>query len=240
MVVLIAGWACPAYWMESLAQAIIGHGREDYQLASIHQFGHDPASWRTGLAQWLRDLQPCQVVAWSMGAMAAMDVLQAEPDLETESWVLLAPTLRFCEGPDWPWGQPTAAVRALRRAVQTNPIEALVRFRQSCAQPHTLPPDVALSDARQMAAFSLPELTEALRHLERWDLRPVRSVPHRRVLVIHGHQDAIIPVEAGRQVAQQLGAALAVGDEMGHDMVVRCPELLAQTIRDCFDTRSHE
>jgi len=148
-----------------------------------------------------------------MGAMVALDALTRPAAPPAAGLLVLAGTLRFCRAPDWPFGQPPAAVRALRRAVLRNAREALAAFYRQVREPasaETLPmPAEPMSDPRQLAA--------ALDLLADLDLRD-RPPPMCAVQWLHGDRDAVIPIEAGLESARCFGLTIEILPGAGHDL----------------------
>ena len=70
----------------------------------------------------------------------------------------------------------------------------------------------------------------------RFDELPSLSVP---TLVVHGEQDALVPLENGRRIAERVpGAELVVVPEANHVLMTDQPEQVATVLLDWLDARS--
>jgi pimeloyl-ACP methyl ester carboxylesterase len=54
-------------------------------------------------------------------------------------------------------------------------------------------------------------------------------------VVVHGDHDVLVPIAAGRDTAQRLGADFVVVRGGGHSWLLRCPETLSAIIGDCLE-----
>ena len=80
--------------------------------------------WEVGwFAEYLRglDLQECLLVGWSLGGMLLLEALSRLTDPPPNGLVLVGVAPVFTRRPDYPWGQPLAVVRAMRRALNEKP-----------------------------------------------------------------------------------------------------------------------
>ena len=86
--------------------------------------------------------------------------------------VLAGAAASFTRRPDYPWGQPPAVVRAMRRALTDNPQRVLAEFAGQCLAPGEA---ALLSQAREaLASQAAPEtLAAGLDYLLNRDLRPL-------------------------------------------------------------------
>jgi pimeloyl-[acyl-carrier protein] methyl ester esterase len=122
----------------------------------------------------------------------------------------------FCTRPDHPWGQPPAAVRAMRRGLKTAAHRVVQEFARSC-----LAPGEEFFEEEVLELFpvtaSPAHLALGLDYLVGLDLRtslPRLSCP---VALIQGEQDRIVPAAQARFLAQQLpGARLHLLPGAGH------------------------
>lgn len=228
--ILISGWAHPADVLCPLAEAL-GDEFESICLSTC-ELGDDPDLWPTTLAARIRAAAaPPLVVGWSMGGMVALEALTAESAPPAAALVLVASTPRFCAGPDWPWGQTTSALRALRTGLRRDPRTALAGFLRECAAPVALGEEALRAGVDAALSVGLPRLAAGLDHLGSTDLtgRIGRLAP--RCLCIHGDEDRIIPCEASKAIAKQTAGVLEVLAETGHSAPVTASDRVACAIR---------
>jgi pimeloyl-[acyl-carrier protein] methyl ester esterase len=142
------------------------------------------------------------VVAWSLGAMVALEALR-ELAPRAAALHLVAPCLRFTEG--WP---PRVLARMRRRCAE-DPAGVLAAFGRSMAGPGEEPPP--LRTDRPPGA-----LAAGLDYLAARALPPPAPVPGCRVRILHGGADAVVPPALSAPVAAALGAERRVLAGAGH------------------------
>jgi pimeloyl-ACP methyl ester carboxylesterase len=163
------------------------------------------ADW---LAGYLRELplNECVLVGWSLGGMLLVEALSGHQGAPPAELVLVGVAPVFTRRPDYPWGQPPAVVRAMRRGVKDNPRRVLTEFAEQC-----LAPGEAAYHSQALAAFgSLPAcgvLTAGLDYLLNCDLRPLLAGLPRGAVIIQGQEDRIVPPAQGRVLRDQLPEA---------------------------------
>lgn len=197
-------------------------------LVLVHGWGFGPGVWRpvlASLAQHCRvqavalpgygelAFDPAQlpnqtiVCGWSLGAQQALQWAHQWPD-RVDRLVLIGATPRFLTGPDWPAAQPPALLESFATAVAADPRGALRRFAALSNQGD----DQARGVTRQLTALldsALPEtsaLQAGLAQLRDTDLRPAIGDIHQPSLILHGEHDPLMPLAAGRWLAEKLPA----------------------------------
>jgi pimeloyl-[acyl-carrier protein] methyl ester esterase len=209
-------------------------------LALFHGWGASGRSWQrqveafagraavlapdipTWEAAWLQayleslPLGESILVGWSLGGMLLLEVLATSGSPAPAGLVLVGGAASFRARPDYPHGQPPAAVRALRRGLMGDPARVLAQFAGSCLAPG----EEAFQDEvlDLCAAPPHPEnLAPGLDYLLQRDLRGcLAHIPPGAVL-IQGEQDAIVPAAQARFLAEQLpGARLHLLPGAGH------------------------
>ena len=233
--ILISGWAHPARVLCPLAHALA----PDFEtnLLDTCDLGDDPGQWSGRLAERIAGTaRPPVVIGWSLGGMIALEALTSGSSPPVSAWVLIASTPRFCAGPDWPWGQTRAALRALQIGVRRDPQAALRSFLAECSIPSQVSPAELDRQVSSALAQGDRHLAAGLDYLAGTDL--TARIPHLRVplLCIHGESDRIIPVEASRNLAQACAGRLEVLPNCGHSVVVTAADRVASAIRRGVDT----
>jgi pimeloyl-[acyl-carrier protein] methyl ester esterase len=207
-------------------------------LILLHGWGADGSSWRkqadafqpplqvmapairrwdpAWLADYLQkfELGACLLAGWSLGGMLLLEVLGRER-LRPGGVALVGVAPVFCARGDHPWGQPPAAVRAMRRALQDDPRGVLDDFARSCLGPaeETFREEVI----SLFPGGSSPDLAAGLDYLLNRDLRallPNLTVPS---VIIQGDRDRITPPAQARFLQEHLpGSRLHLFPGAGH------------------------
>jgi len=184
------------------------------------------AAWPDLLAAQLPD-EPCTLVGWSLGGMLAMEIAQRFPG-RVAALALIATTPRFAAAEAWLHGCDQAILAAFEEAVASASPRALNRFFALMLHGDAL----SRSDYNQLARQAVDRthpvtaagLAAGLELLATMDLRhrlPPADMP---LLIMHGEQDAIVPVAAGRWLAEQLPAAhVHFADACGHAPFLSSP-----------------
>ena len=159
-------------------------------------------------------LPDCLLVGWSLGGMLLLEVL-ARQSAAVGGLVLVGVAPVFCPRPDHPWGQPPAVVRAMRRALQSNPRKVLQDFARSC-----LSPSEEAFQAEVASLFTGGEashLSAGLDYLLNRDLRPLLPIPAGPLTIIQGSGDRIVPWEQSQFILEQFsGSTLGLFKDAGH------------------------
>ncbi|TLS68553.1 alpha/beta fold hydrolase [Mariprofundus erugo] len=164
----------------------------------------DAEAWVDVLAEQLPD-EACTLVGWSLGGMLAMALAERFPD-KVASMALIATTPRFRVGDGWLYGCDEAVFSAFAEAAASASLKTLNRFFAlmlhgdgwSRADYNELARMAVDREQRTSAAG----LAEGMKLLAALDLR--QSLPQQPALLVHGEQDAIVPVTAGRWLAGQM------------------------------------
>jgi len=142
------------------------------------------------------------VVAWSLGAMVALEALPALAG-RLAALHLVAPCLRFTDA----W--PSRVLARMRRRCVEDPAGVLAAFAGSMAAPGE--PAPALGIDRPPAA-----LAAGLDYLARRALARPAPVPRCRVRIVHGAADSVVPAHLSAPIAEALGAERLVVAGAGH------------------------
>ncbi len=171
-----------------------------------HGGREDASDWITSITEQLPE-SPCTVIGWSLGGIVAMQLALKQPE-KVAALVLVSTTPSFCSKEGWEHGCSDELFQAFRSGIETNPAKTLSRFftlmfqgddiaRQACN-------DIARIAVDRASPPSEAGLRRGLEQLESCDLRRQLNQIQQPVLVMHGEEDAIIPVSAGRYLAESL------------------------------------
>jgi pimeloyl-[acyl-carrier protein] methyl ester esterase len=145
------------------------------------------------------------VCGWSLGALRALRQAQRQPDAVVRL-VLIGATPRFVNAPDWSLGQDADLLAGFTDAVASDPTNTLRRFAALLNQGD--------HDTRRLTrhlhtllAEGMPDTTTlmgGLADLRDIDLRQAVAQIPQPTLVLHGERDSLMPLSAGRWLAEHL------------------------------------
>lgn len=195
--------------------------------------GAELAAWSDAV---LGDLPPrCVLGAWSLGAMIALDLARRYPE-RIDSLVLFGATPRFVAADGWDHGLDAATVASFTGSFASEPESTLRRFlalqavgeSQRRGVVHSLGRAVVTPDEAPPAG-----LADGLEILASVDLRTDIPRIAQPVRLIHGRDDAVMPLAAAQWLAGRLpDARLTVLDHCGHAPMVSQPEVCASIIEE--------
>lgn len=229
--VMLSGWGFSSESLQPLRDAC-GFSPESPMLTATDLWpGLGDASPLSILAGRLAGLPaPRVAVAWSMGALLALE-LAAEHGELLDGVVLLCATPRFCEGHGFKWGIAAGALRRIMGDFQADPGMALDEFVSLCAAPHGNLNGACEHGRRALQQSGVQAFLWGLQYLLTVDVRERLGAVGMPVLVAQARGDRIVPWRAGRYLAERLPhAELKVFDGVGHDLPVRLPAEVAKAI----------
>lgn len=171
--------------------------------------------------------------AWSLGAFTALRWAAARPQ-RIARLVLVGATPRFLRAPDWPDAQPPELLAGFAAGLAEDPPRTLRRFaallnqgdEQAKAATRAL---TALVDNMPLAST----LATGLDELRDTDLRDRIPAVRQPTLVIHGANDPLMPLAAGRWLAEHLPAGrLAVVAGAAHAPFLSQPDRCADLLKE--------
>jgi pimeloyl-[acyl-carrier protein] methyl ester esterase len=226
-IVLLHGWGLtPAVWaplqselgLETLApQLVAGEGSLDDWAARL--LNEVPAG--------------AILIGWSLGAMLALAMAARAPQ-HISRMILLAATPSFVKRSDWQHALDAETTTAFRDNFRNSPARTLDRFIALQALGDTERTTVttalraSIADPKQHASA----LAHGLRLLEQSDLRGALPSVSLRCLLIHGEQDALMPVAATHWLAHRWsGSETLIMPGVCHAAFLSQPATVAARIR---------
>jgi pimeloyl-[acyl-carrier protein] methyl ester esterase len=193
--------------------------------------------WEAGwYADYLRalPLRECLLMGWSLGGMLLLEALSSLMGPFPGRLVLVGVAPVFTRRPDHPWGQSPAVVRAMRRALPTEPRQVLDNFADQC-----LGPGEAAFGFQAREAFASPavagSLAAGLDYLLHRDLRPLLPRLPGGAVVIQGQEDRIVPPGQGQFLKEQLsGARLELLPGAGHLPFLTQAAVFNRILEECL------
>ncbi len=241
--VLLHGWAMSsAVFSEALqtlsnefcvlAPDLPGHGQSsagvDYGLNSLVG---DLASWMDGLK-----LVGVCLLGWSLGGQIALRLAALAPQ-RIRRLLLVATTPRFVAEAEWPHGLPNGQVRIMARGLQRRFAGTLDDFfNQQFAQQELSAQRLQWLSQNLSPAVIPPQAEAALAVLETLrtsDLRLQLADLKVATLVMHGAEDTIVPLGAGRYLSDAIPkACFQPLAKAGHAPFLSCSEKVFQLWRE--------
>ena len=239
------GWAMtPAVWQPLIAAL----GTEDFESHTPCLPGHDGHATNVApaLTAWADALAPAlpvgaTVIGWSLGASMALELARTRFD-RVKRLILLGATPRFVSTPDWPHGLDATVVASFNDGYLDQPTQTLRRFLTlqtlGDSSRRRLLPQLEAS-AVPHAEHPLPALADGLKILTENDLRPRLAEIRQPVQLIHGDNDALMPLEAARWLTAALpNARLTAFEHCGHAPLLSRPDDCAALIRARLDEQN--
>jgi pimeloyl-[acyl-carrier protein] methyl ester esterase len=243
--VLLHGWGMtPRIWNGlriclspriAATPALPGHG-------GVPSPGPDLAAWSDAL---LAELPAhCVLGGWSLGGMLALDIARRHPQ-RVRHLVLFGATPCFVSRaetltqPAWAHGLAPDVVRGFRDGFGADPDATLRRFLALQATGESRRRGVVHSLGRAVVApdeYARQGLADGLGILVNSDLRGAVADVRTPVTLIHGRDDALMPLAAAEWLAAHLPQArLTVLDDCGHAPFVSRSEDCARAMAGAFD-----
>lgn len=229
-IALLHGWGfTPSIWqgvIESLVQMGI---RRDRILAPALPLESNPSAPTSVGVLGSHLPARAHLVGWSLGGEMALAFAQKFSD-RVASLTLISSTPCFMNRDDWQAGQPSALLDDFDERLANNPAALLKRFsmliRHGDAEAGR---DRALTERLSLASETDPvRLAAGLQLLRRIDLRSGTLNLTAPCLLLHGAQDAVVPVTAAEWLQHQTGAALQRIDNASHALPLTHADLLAR------------
>ncbi|MDR3566817.1 MAG: alpha/beta hydrolase [Syntrophobacteraceae bacterium] len=234
-IVFISGWAHGEEALRPLAEAMAASGRivSNLSLASCGPFEDGDknisAYGRFVSSHLDTSGEPATIVGWSTGGVVALETAARYPE-KVDRLVLLSTTARFCSDKDYTSGVNPAVLRAMIRGLRKNPEDVVSDFIREAMHPLDIGAEVLAARTQSALAAGTVSLAHGLKYLLAADLR--RDLPSLALpcLIVHGLQDRIVPVEAGRYLTANLPDSEIVMSSAGHCLPEQCEEGLIRRI----------
>jgi pimeloyl-ACP methyl ester carboxylesterase len=195
--VFLHGWGATGHIWRCQAEALAGPG----MTVLTPTFPAWEVSWLVGYLRQL-PLAETLVVGWSLGGMLLLEAL-SQGSITPGGLVVVATPVSFCARPDYPWGQPQAVVRALRRGVRQDPRRGLADFAGRClAEGEADFREKIVQDFQPREDGA--DLAGGLDYLLNADLRPQMPGISAGALIIQGGEDTIVPPDQAEILAKYL------------------------------------
>jgi len=228
--ILIPGWATDSrVWEHVISDLrdIVGWASPTTSLNWCDFLGEPDAN---PLPEFCESECKIILVGWSLGGLVAIQLAHEYPD-KVAGVVLISSTSRMLEDDDYVGVSPVA-LSAMRRRFNRQPGRVIRDFFTSCCSPDHREKLVA-AFCERAENIDMGQLDRGLAFLERTDLRSVLKEIESPVLVIHGEEDAIIPIESGAYLADNApNASLRSIAGHGHALPQIVPTEIASMIRD--------
>ena len=181
----------------------------------------------------------CGVVGWSLGALIALAWAAARP-AQVERLALIGATPCFVRRDDWSCAMKADVFDDFAHAFERDCEATLLRFAALQAFSDGAAKLVARR-LRETLASCVSEdertaLAAGLRVLRESDVRQRLPAIAQPVLLVHGAQDQVVPVDAAHDLAGALPRAeLMVMRDAAHAPFVSSPERVAHALTEFFD-----
>ncbi len=230
------GWAMsPMVWIP-LDLAIQNRYPDRFfsQIPALPGYGGTPLPEQGSTGAWVDAMMdqvsaPIVLIAWSMGAIMALDAARRYPE-KIEKLVLFGATPCFINQAGWTDGLSEETALRFRHGVQTDSPATLRRFIMLFNQHDRHAKDIS----RQLSALPHPSdevLLQGLSFLHTVDYRHLVPDIHQKVMLIHGEKDSLMPVNAARWLAGALpDASLTVMLGTAHAPFLSEPDACAGII----------
>jgi pimeloyl-[acyl-carrier protein] methyl ester esterase len=241
--VLLHGWSISAAVFNEVARLLAS----DFRLLIPDLPGHggsspalqnDLAGIAADLMCWIAATEenPVTLIGWSLGGMLSLEIVR-QNKLSVDRLVLIGTTPRFTIYDDWMFGLPAVQVQALIRNLERRFESALGDFFALAFAGEKIS-DERLRTIRNFAVrhSPLPDhdvALDLLNMLTVQDQRDILAEIHQPVRVLHGELDRIVPVAAGRYLAEMLPQGEFIEfAAIGHAPFLSQPQSVAEKIRE--------
>ena len=223
--VLLHGWAMHSGIWGSVRSQLAQHFR--LHLVDLPGHGASPSPWIHGpdalknMTEMIADNLPEHsiICGWSLGGQIAMKLSLDMPE-RINKLILISTTPSFIQREDWIWAMEEAILESFIRSLDQNSVSTLNRFftLQIQGDINTL---LLLRKLRKyISKEGVPDwdgLQIGMKILLTTDLRRnIKNINH-PVTLLHGKNDAIVPVDSARWLHENLeDSKLIILPDCGH------------------------
>jgi pimeloyl-[acyl-carrier protein] methyl ester esterase len=227
---VLGGWAHPR--PVEFAEALSGYFSCEVSALSPHDLDSDAGvSYSDALSTHLLTLpKPRFLIAWSLGAMIALEVACADAEI-LDGLVLHSATARFSKSADYEMGVASEVLSKRELGIQVDIERELRAFFQEVSYPERIKRRELGYIIEGSTAFGIGSLQRGLEYFKQFDIRPELEALEIPLLLIHGEQDAVVPFEAGEYVAKLVRGSRLIGLKgVGHRILLNGSEILNPSI----------
>jgi len=184
--------------------------------------------------------EPFVLVGWSLGGMLAIRLAQ-HYTTRIKALVLVGSTPSFRQREDWLYGCDTPTFAAFEQGIASQASKIMSRF--FALMFHDT--NISRSDYNKIVCQAVDKnhppsmlaLQQGLQMLSDWDLRAQLAHIKQPTLVLHGQQDAVIPVQAGQYLAEHIPHAdWLCFEDAGHAPFLTHPESFHEMLESWCQT----
>lgn len=221
--ILISGWAHDSSAMEDLRQSL-ENSADVSSIATGDLWNAEsevpsPSSYAQNLGKMIeKNGGRVFIAGWSLGGMIALETAFHWPKL-VAGLILISSTAKFRADQNWTMGATSATLRAMKTMLKRDPRGVLGTFFKNAAARFDGSNNALALKIEKACAMNPLELSAGLEYLSETDLRNEAAKVNIPALVLHGKQDAIIPVEAGMALKSLLpNSGMRVYEKCGHGL----------------------
>jgi len=214
---------------------------QDSHFSSFFSFPRTLKTLSEGLFKFCtyHRISSLHLIGWSLGSMIALEFVSQFPSL-VSSLTLAAGTPKFLADESFASGLPKGELRLLRKRLLKDKLIAFTAFHQLLFSEGEKNRQTMLKIRDMLKSnkdISDQALLEGLDILEKVDLRPILSSISVPVLILHGENDHLCPVQAGRYMHQHIGSSqLKIFPDCGHLPFLTQEKQFNQALENFFNT----
>ncbi|TCO72268.1 alpha/beta fold hydrolase [Marinisporobacter balticus] len=150
-----------------------------------------------------KEIQHFSLIGWSLGALVSMDLVVSYPS-KIEHLILFNPTSKFTQDKNYVFGWHKKIVLRMIDMLKKDPEKTLNTFYKNLFSDVEIKNgeyDLLIEKIQNLnKKYCIESLCLGLEYLMMKDFREKVKSIHKQVLIIHGDQDMICPVEAGTYI----------------------------------------